>query len=123
MFRDEDVPLDSENYGGDVQSDNDSRSDKGLKDEPQVKVSTEAGNAKVTVDLPSVNKQDLRIHCAEDAVSLSIRTTKVSWAKEVLLPFRVDPDTAKAVFRNEKLELIVRRHGPFNPPKPRLDWV
>lgn len=124
MFRDENAPLNSENDSGAMQNDNESnRSDKRLADEPQVEVSTEAGNAKVTVDLPSVSKHDLRLNCAEDSVILSVRTAKGSWVKEVRLPFRVDPDTAKAVFRNGKLELVVRRHGRFNPPRPRLDWV
>lgn len=94
-----------------------------LTDEPQVEVSSEAGNAKVTVQPISAEKQNLSLRCAEDSVSLSIRTPEGSWTKEVHLPFRVDPDTAKAVFRNRRLELIVRRHGRFNPPRPKLDWV
>jgi HSP20 family protein len=86
-------------------------------------VSTEAGNAKVAVELPSVNRKDLSLHCAEDSLTLSVKTSTGSWIKEVRLPFRVDPDTAKAVFKNGRLELVVRKHGKFNPPRPRLDWV
>ncbi len=91
--------------------------------EPQVKVSTEAGNARVTIDLPSADKKDISLHCAENSLTVSVKTQAGSWIKEIPLPFRVDPDTAKAVFRNRKLELIVRRHGSFNPPRPRIDWV
>jgi HSP20 family molecular chaperone IbpA len=91
--------------------------------EPRVEVSTEAGNARVTVELPSADKKDLRLHCAEDSLTLSVRTPAGSWIKEIPLPFRVDPETAKAAFRNGKLELIVRRHSKFNPPRPRIDWV
>jgi HSP20 family molecular chaperone IbpA len=91
--------------------------------EPQVKVSTEAGNARVTIDLPSADKKDLTIHCAENSLTVSVKTQAGSWTREIPLPFRVDPDTAKAVFKNRKLELIVRRHGSFNPPRPRIDWV
>lgn len=96
---------------------------KRTESEPHVKVSTEAGNAKVTVEVAAVNKEDLSLNCAEDSVTLSVRAPRGPWIKEIRLPFRVDPDTAKAVFRNGKLELIVRRHGKFNPPRPRLDWV
>jgi HSP20 family molecular chaperone IbpA len=92
-------------------------------EEPQVRVSTEAGNARVVVELPSADKKDLSLHCAEDSLTISVNTPTGSWIKEIPLPFRVDPDTAKAVFRNRKLELIVRRHGKFNPPRPRIDWV
>ena len=116
IFRDETTAIDSQNDG---EAD---ASDKGFE-EPQVKVSTEAGNARVTVELPSADKKDLSLHCAENSLTLSIRTPAGSWIKEIPLPFRVDPDTAKAVFRNRKLELIVRRHGKFNPPGPRIDWV
>lgn len=97
--------------------------DKNPASEPKVKVSTEAGNAKVTVELASAKKEDLKLNCTEDSLTLSVRTPVGSWVKEVRLPFRVDPDTAKAVFRNGKLELVVRRHGKFNPPRPRIDWV
>jgi HSP20 family molecular chaperone IbpA len=117
VFRDETTPLDPKdgNEAG--------QPDMSMADGPRVEVSTEAGNAKVTVELASVRKEDLSLHCAEDSLTLSVRTLRGSWIKEVRLPFRVDPDTAKAVFRNGKLELIVRRHGRFNPPRPRLDWV
>jgi HSP20 family molecular chaperone IbpA len=91
--------------------------------EPRVRVSTEEGNAKVTVELASADKKDLNLHCAEDSLTISVKTPAGSWIKEIPLPFRVDPDTAKAAFRNGKLELIVRRHGKFNPPRPRIDWV
>jgi len=90
---------------------------------PEVIVSTEAGNAKVTVELTTTRKEDLRLNCTEDSVTLSVRTSTGPWVKEIRLPFRVDPDTAKAVFRNGRLELVVRKHGKFNPPQPRLDWV
>jgi HSP20 family molecular chaperone IbpA len=113
MFRDETTHSDDE----------DEQSGKTLTDEPQVMVSTEAGNAKVAVELPSVNRKDLSLHCAEDSLTLSVKTSAGSWIKEVRLPFRVDPDTAKAVFKNGRLELVVRKHGKFNPPRPRLDWV
>ena len=90
---------------------------------PRVKVSTEEGNARITVELASVDKKDLNLRCAEDSLTLSVRTSAGSWIKEIPLPFRVDPNTAKAAFRNGKLELIVRRHSKFNPPRPRIDWV
>jgi HSP20 family molecular chaperone IbpA len=92
-------------------------------EEPEVRVSTEAGNARVVVELPSADKKDLSLHCAENSLTISVNTPAGSWTKEIPLPFRVDPDTAKAVFRNRRLELIVRRHGKFNPPRPRIDWV
>jgi HSP20 family molecular chaperone IbpA len=95
----------------------------GSSSDSEVKVSTEAGNARIIVELPSADRKDLSLHCTEDSVTLSAKTEAGSWTKEIALPFRVDPDTAKAVFRNKKLELVVRRHGSFNPPRPRIDWV
>jgi len=113
MFGDETTRSDNE----------DVRSEKTSTDEPQVMVSIEAGNAKVAVEIPSVNKKDVTLHCAENSLTLSIKTQAASWMKEIPLPFQVDPDTAKAVFKNGRLELVVRKHGKFNPPRPRLDWV
>ncbi len=116
VFEDETAPTDQEH------EDTADQPGKALA-EPQVRVSTEAGNARVTVELPSADKNDLSLHCAENSLTLSIKTEAGSWVKEIPLPFRVDPDTAKAVFRNKKLELIVRKHGSFNPPRPKIDWV
>ena len=112
-------------FGGEItHSDSEhEQSEKTSTDEPQVMVSIEAGNAKVAVELPSVNKKDVSLHCAENSLTLSIKTQTGSLTKEIPLPFQVDPDTAKAVFKNGKLELVVRKHGKFNPPRPRLDWV
>jgi HSP20 family molecular chaperone IbpA len=98
------------------------QSEKGFA-EPRVRVSTEEGNARVIVELSSVDKKDMNLHCAEDSLTLSVRTPSGSWIKEIPLPFRVDPDTAKAALRNGKLELTVRKHSKFNPPRPRIDWV
>jgi len=116
MFDDEATHIDLEDHDGVDQPEKSSA-------EPRVKVSTEEGNAKVTVELASVDKKDLNLHCAEDSLTLSVRTPAGSWIKEIPLPFRVDPDTAKAAFRDGKLELVVRKHSKFNPPRPRIDWV
>jgi HSP20 family molecular chaperone IbpA len=115
-FREENSPMDAENR------DETNEHEKAFE-EPRVEVSAEAGNARVIVELPSAEKKDLDLHCAEDSLTLSVRTSAGSWIKEIPLPFRVDPDTAKAAFKNGKLELIVRRHSKFNPPRPRIDWV
>ena len=116
MFDDETPHADLEDHDGVDQP------EKGPA-EPRVKVSTEEGNARVTVELSSVDKKDMNLHCAEESLTLSVKTPAGSWIKEIPLPFRVDPNTAKAAFRNGKLELIVRRHSKFNPPRPKIDWV
>ena len=115
-----DTQVDSRSQTQDARA---SQSGDELGSEPHVKVSAEAGNAKVSVELAGVNKKDVSLNCADDSLTLSVRTPSGPWIKEISLPFRVDPDTAKAVFRNGKLELVVRRHGRFNPPRPRIDWV
>jgi HSP20 family molecular chaperone IbpA len=116
MFGDETPSMDLEDRSGVNEPEKGSA-------EPRVKVSTEEGNARVTVELSSVDKKDMNLHCAEDSLTLSVKTPSGSWIKEIPLPFRVDPDTAKAAFRNGKLELTVRKHSKFNPPRPKIDWV
>lgn len=123
-FVDEATPENKQiNSAPSAQSDGSDSSGVDLVAEPEVKVYTEAGNARVTVELTTVKKQDLKLNCAEDSLTLSVKTPTGSWTKEVPLPFRVDPDTAKAVFKNGRLELVVRKHGRFNPPGPKVDWV
>ena len=116
MFGDENPRVDLEDSDGLDQSEK-------VSAEPRVRVSTEEGNARVTVELTSVDKKDMSLHCTEDSLTLSVRTSSGSWVKEIPLPFRVDPDTARAAFRNGKLELTVRKHSKFNPSRPKIDWV
>jgi len=124
MLEDETNTIDSQDdQRPELREETEQRLDKNSESEPRVRVSIEAGNAKVTVELASARKEDLQLNCAEDSLTLSVRTPRGPWLKEIRLPFLVDPDTAKAVFRNGKLELVVRKHGRFNPPGPRIDWV
>jgi HSP20 family molecular chaperone IbpA len=116
MFGDESPRVDLEDSDGLDQPEK-------ISGEPRVRVSTEEGNARVTVELTSVDKKDMSLHCTEDSLTLSVKTSSGSWIKEIPLPFRVDPDTARAAFRNGKLELTVRKHSKFNPPRPKIDWV
>ena len=90
---------------------------------PQVKVQTEAGNAKVTVELGDIEKEKLTLNCAEDSLILSVKSSIGLRRKKIAFPFHVDPDTAKAAFKNGRLELVVRKHGRFNRLGPKLDGV
>ena len=62
----------------------------------------------ITVELPGVEKQDVNLHVAEDAVT--VRADKGRrYHKRIHLPVKVVPSSAKATFKNGILDVSVRR--------------
>jgi HSP20 family protein len=89
---------------------------------------TEAGdNIIVTVDLPYVNKEDVKLHATEDAIEVEAKTRQGicfdRWGtvqrclefncfrKKIRLPEKVKPNEAKATFKSGILEVQIPRRA------------
>ncbi|RLF09308.1 MAG: Hsp20/alpha crystallin family protein [Thermoprotei archaeon] len=72
--------------------------------EPLVDVMDEGDYVKVYAELPGVNKEDIKLNASEDELVISVDTPQRKYYKEVKLPARVKPDTAKASYKNGVLE-------------------
>jgi len=83
--------------------------------EPLVDVVEDTENVRVVAELPGVEKKDIQMKCAEDALTISVSTPSRKYHKEVELPSAVDPDTSKATYNNGVLEVVLRK----TKPKPR----
>ncbi len=77
--------------------------------EPLVDVMDEGDYIKVYAELPGVNKEDIKLHASEDELVISVDTERRKYYKEVKLPARVKPDTAKASYKNGVLEVKLEK--------------
>lgn len=62
---------------------------------------------RVVVELPGVEKEDIKIHGTEDTLTISVDTPQRKYHKEIELPAKVDSKQAKASYKNGVLEVTV----------------
>ena len=76
--------------------------------EPLTDVVESDKEVSVTIELPGVEKQDVNLHVAEQSVTVRVEKGR-RYQKQVHLPARVRPETAKATFKNGILDVTVQR--------------
>ena len=98
---------------------------KGLKGTPQVKeereplvdiVETE-GDVHVVVELPGVEKSDIKLHGTDDSLTISVDTPHYKYYKEVELPVKVKVREANSTYKNGVLEVVLPKDEPQNKTK------
>lgn len=62
----------------------------------------------VTIELPGVEKQDVNLHVAEEAVTVRVEKGR-RYHKRISLPADVEPSSAKATFKNGILDLSLQK--------------
>lgn len=76
--------------------------------EPLVDVMEVDDEVWVIAELPGVDKEKIKVRAAEDRVYIRAENER-KYYKEVELPVEVDPDTAKASYRNGVLEIKLKK--------------
>ena len=96
---------------------------KGLTGPPQVKeereplvdiVETES-EVRVVVELPGVEKTDIKLHGTEDSLEIAVDTPNYKYGKEVQLPTKVQVKEAHSTYKNGVLEVILPKTSPSQP--------
>ena len=77
--------------------------------EPLVDVMEEGEDVVVVAELPGVERDDIDLHTASDALVISVDTPKRRFHKELRLPARVDPNSAQASYKNGVLEVRLKK--------------
>lgn len=75
--------------------------------EPLSDVTSDGDKIRVTVELPGVSKEDIRIEGEKDSIRISVDTESRRFEKELDLPEDVDPDSASAQYNNGILEITL----------------
>ncbi len=79
--------------------------------EPLTDVIEEDDKVKVVIDLPGVNKEDIKITVSEDGkkITVSARSEDRKYYKEIELPATVDPTKTRATYRNGVLTIELEK--------------
>jgi HSP20 family protein len=85
--------------------------------EPLVDVLSTDGEVKVIVELPGVEKKDIKLHGTENTLTISVDTPERKYHKEVETPVPINPQVAKTTYKNGVLEVSVPKIKEKKKPK------
>jgi len=77
------------------------------KREPLADVINTDGEVRVIVELPGVEKKDIKLSGTEDKLTISVDTPEHKYFKEVELPAKVDSKKAASKYKNGVLDITV----------------
>ena len=83
--------------------------------EPLVDIISTNNEIKVVVELPGVEKEDIKLHGTETTLTISVDTPQRKYYKEVKLPEKVDPKQAKSTYKNGVLEVTLPKKEKREP--------
>jgi HSP20 family protein len=83
--------------------------------EPLVDVISTNNEVKVVVELPGVDKENIKVYGTERVLTISVDTPQRKYYKEIDLPGLVDSKTAKAAYKNGVLEITLTRKKEQKP--------
>jgi HSP20 family protein len=89
--------------------------------EPLVDVVETDSEIRVVVELPGVEKTDIKLHGTEDSLEISVDTPQYKYYKEVTLPAKVKVKEAKSSYKNGVLEVILPRAEIKKPKGEEID--
>jgi HSP20 family protein len=98
---------------------------KGLKGPPEVKEEREPlvdvvetnGDIRVVVELPGVEKSDIKLHGTDESLEISVDTPQYKYYKQVTLPSKVKVKDAQSTYKNGVLEVILPKLETQKTPK------
>jgi len=96
---------------------------KGLKGPPQVKeereplvdIVDEDDKIHVVVELPGVEKKDIKLHGTDDSITISVDTPQSKYYKDVELPVKVRVREANSTYKNGVLEVVLPKADQKKP--------
>ncbi len=75
--------------------------------EPLVDVALTNGEVRVVAELPGVEKSDIKLHCTEDTLTISVDKEERKYYKELELPKKVDVKQARSTYKNGVLDICL----------------
>ncbi|MBS7614355.1 Hsp20/alpha crystallin family protein [Candidatus Bathyarchaeota archaeon] len=77
--------------------------------EPLVDIIPTNGEIRVIVELPGVDKKDIKLHGTERSLTISVDVPQRKYYKEIGLPSKVDPKNARSSYKNGVLEVTMKK--------------
>lgn len=88
---------------------------------PLVDVLETEDNVYVVAEMPGIEKEDIHLDATESAVELKATNADRKYSEYVELPVKVDPDSAKATYKNGVLEVIFKRQKPVRKTSIQIE--
>lgn len=85
--------------------------------EPLVDVVETDGEVRVVVELPGVEKSDIKLYGSEDSITISVNTPQSKYYKEVQLQSTVKVKDAKSTYKNGVLEVVLPKTDSKKTPE------
>ena len=79
------------------------------KREPLADVMTANNEVIIVIELPGVEKKDIKLQGTEDRLIVSVDTPQRKYYKNLEMPVKVDPKTAKSSYKNGVLEVTINK--------------
>ena len=83
--------------------------------EPLVDIIPSNNEIRVIVELPGVDKKDIKIQGTERSLTILVDIPQHKYFKEVELPSKVDPKEAKSSYKNGVLEVTLKKKEDEKP--------
>ncbi len=77
--------------------------------EPIVDVFDEEDHIRLIAELPGVSEDKIEIEVTGDILNLTASDTDKKYAKEILLPSKVNPQSLKTTYKNGMLEITLKK--------------
>lgn len=92
----------------------------GEQREPLVDVVTGDEMVQVIAEVPGVEKEEINLSATQNNLTISVNTELRKYYKEVPLPTEVDPDSAKAKYKNGVLEVSLKKKEKRKPEGKKI---
>lgn len=90
--------------------------------EPLVDIVETNNDIRVVVEMPGVEKGDIKLHGTEDSITISVDTPHYKYYKDVTLPTKVKVRDAKSTYKNGVLEVAIpKAETPQLPKGEQID--
>jgi len=84
-------------------------------------VDEERNQLAITMEMPGVSKEDIELNAAETSMSIRASSDDFIYEKELELPRAIDPDSARASYKNGVLDIVFDLKEPQKAGKKRID--
>jgi HSP20 family protein len=89
--------------------------------EPLVDIVDTNGEIKVIVELPGVEKEDIKLSGTEYKLTISVDTPEHKYFKEIEIPAKIDPKNAQTSYKNGVLQITVPKTGTHGGEEIKID--
>jgi HSP20 family protein len=84
-------------------------------------VDEEQGQLTITAEMPGVSKENIHLNVTENMASIKAEGEEVEYEKELRLSRPIDPDSARASYKNGVLDIVFKLKEPKKVQGKKID--